>query len=155
MTNRVRIATKDAQEILLSSGEWAAIVMAADDTSLPADQRGLCITVRDTVRQSLVIRMDDPVIAARTEAALAALVGAGLLSEATRDALLALADGGAGAPSPPRVRLEKGLPVLNGSMVVLNTGDYELDALVELARPEAPHDSYAAMPARVLVEVGS
>jgi hypothetical protein len=73
MTNRVRIATKDAQEILLSSGEWAAIVMAADDTSLPAELRGLCITVRDTVRQSLVIRMDDPVIAARTEAALAAL----------------------------------------------------------------------------------
>ena len=151
MTNRVRIATKDAQEILLSSGEWAAIVMAADDTSLPAELRGLCITVRDTVRQSAVIRMDDPVIAARTEAALGALVGASLLSEVTRTALLALADGGASAPPAPRVRLEKGLPVMNGTMLVLTTGDYELDALVELARPEAPHASYFAMPARVLV----
>lgn len=153
MTNRVRIATKDAQEILLSSGEWAAIVMAAEDTSLLADLRALCITVRDTVRQSAVIRMDDPVIAARTEAALGALVGAGLLSEATRTALLALADGGGSAPPAPRVRLEKGLPVMGGTMLVLFTGEYELDAPVELARPEAPHDSYFAMPARVLVEV--
>lgn len=153
MTDRVRIATKDAQEILLSTGEWAAIVMAAENTGLPHELRGLCITVRDTVRQSTVIRMDDPVIAARTEAALAALVGAGLLSEATRDALLALADGGAAPAEPPRVRLNKGLMVLNGTMLVLNTGDYELDALVELALPGAPDLSYFAMPARVLVEV--
>ena len=151
MTNRVRIATKDAQEILLSTGEWAAIVMAAENASFPDELRGLCITVRDTVRQSLVIRMDDPVISARTEAALNALVGAGLLSDATRNALLALANGGEAPPPAPRVRLEKGLPVLNGTMVVLIAGDYELDGLVELALPDAPNTSYFAMPARVLV----
>jgi hypothetical protein len=152
MTDRVRISTKDAQEILLSTGEWAAIVMAAENTGLPPELRGLCITVRDTVRQSLVIRMDDPVIAARTEAALAALVGAELISAATRDALLALADGGAAQPEGARVRLNKGLAVLNGTMRVLNTGEYLLDDLVELARPEAPDVSYFAIPARVILE---
>ena len=145
MTNRVRIATKDAQEILLSSGEWAAVVMAADNVSLPPELRGVCITVRDTVRQSLVIRMDDPGIAVRTEGALAALVGAGLLSSETRDALLALADGGAGPPPPPSVRLVKGHPVLNGTMVVLNTGEYRLDELVECARASVPDESYGAL----------
>ena len=153
MTDRVRINTKDAQEILLSTGEWAAIVMAADNDALPPEQRGLCINVRDTVRQSLVIRMDDPVIAARTEAALGALMGAGLLSEATRDALLALADGGAAPAEPPRVRLNKGLAVLNGAWLVLTTGDYGLDDLVELAQPQAPNVSRGQVLARVLVEV--
>lgn len=152
MTQRVKIATKDAQEILLSSGEWAAIVMAADNTGLPADLRGLCINVRDTVRQSLMIRMDDPVIAARTEGALAALVAAGLLSEATRDALLALADGGAAPSEPPRVRLNAGHPVLNGAMVVLNTGDYRLDDLVECARADMPDRSYCSFLCSVIVE---
>ncbi|MCA3359222.1 MAG: hypothetical protein ING02_14595 [Roseomonas sp.] len=144
MTNRVRIATKDAQEILLSSGEWAAIVMAAENAGLPAELRGLCINVRDTVRQSLVIRMDDPVIAARIEGALGALVGVGLLSEATRDALLALAEPSAAPIDPPRVRLNRGHPVLNGAMVVLNTGEYRLDEAVECARADAPDQSYCA-----------
>jgi hypothetical protein len=154
MTDRVRISTKDAQEILLSSGEWAAIVMAADNTGLPPELRGLCINVRDTVRQSLVIRMDDPGIAARTEGALAALVGADLLSAATRDALLALADGGAGPPPPPRVRLVKGHPVLNGTMVVLTTGDYRLDELVECARASVPDESYGALLCSMMVGGG-
>jgi hypothetical protein len=152
MTNRVRIATKDAQEILMSSGEWGAVVMAADNAALPPELRGVCITVRDTVRQSLVIRMDDPKIAARTEGALAALVGAGLLSSETRDALLALADAGAGPPPPPRVRLVKGHPVLNGTMVVLTTGDYRLDELVECARASVPDESYGALLCSLFVE---
>jgi hypothetical protein len=152
MTNRVRISTKDAQEILLSSGEWAAIVMAADDSDLPSELRGLCITVRDTVRQSAVIRMDDQVIAARTEAALGALVAATLLSEATRDALLALADAPASGADAPTVRLVKGHVVPRSGMVVLNTGDYRLDALVECARADAPNVSYGAFLASVIVE---
>lgn len=154
MTGRVRISTKDAQEILLSSGEWAAIVMAADNVDLPPELRGLCITVRDTVRQSLVIRMDDPSIAARTEAALVALVGAGLLSVATRDALLALADAPAGGDAPT-VRFEKGYPVPRTGLVVLNTGDYRLDALVECAQADAPHVSYGAFLASVIAEASA
>jgi hypothetical protein len=151
MTDRVRISTRDAQEILLSSGEWAAIVMAAEDTALPPELRGLCITVRDTVRQSLVIRMDDPGIAARTEAALGALVGVGLLSAATRDALLALADAPTGG-SAPTVRLEKGYPVPRSGFVVLNTGDYRLDALVECARADAPNIGYCAFLCALILE---
>ncbi len=154
MTERVRISTRDAQEILLSSGEWAAIVMAAEDTAQPPELRGLCITVRDTVRQSLVIRMDDPSIAARTEAALSALVGAGLLSAATRDALLVLADAPAGGAAPT-VRLEKGYPVPRSGFVVLNTGDYRLDALVECAHVDAPNVSYGAFLASVIVEASA
>ena len=152
MTNRVRIATKDAQEILLGTLEWAKIVMAADNSGLPAELRELCINVRDTVRQSTVIRMDDPVIAARTEGALSALVGAGLLSSETRDALLALADNGSGATEPPRVRLNKGMVVLNGAWLVLNTGDYRLDDFVELAQPDAPNVSLGQVLCQVLVE---
>jgi hypothetical protein len=151
MTGRVRISTKDAQEILLSSGEWAAIVMASEDTALPPELRGLCITVRDTVRQSLVIRMDDLAIAARTEAALGALVGVGLLSAATRDALLALADAPAGGAAPT-VRLEKGYPVPRSSFVVLNSGDYALDALVECARADAPNINYCAFLCALILE---
>lgn len=152
MTGRVRISTKDAQEILLSSGEWAAIVMAADNVDLPPELRGLCITVRDTVRQSLVIRMDDPGIAARTEAALAALVAATLLSESTRDALLALADAPAGGAAPT-VRLEKGYPVPRSGFVVLNSGDYALDALVECARSDAPNIGYCAFLCALILEI--
>ncbi len=152
MTERNRIAVKDVQEILMSTGEWAAIVMAADNAALPSELRGLCINVRDTVRQASVIRMDDPVIAARTEAALAALVATTLISEATRDALLGLADASASGADAPTVRLVKGHPVPRSGLVVLNTGDYRLDALVECARADAPNVSYGAFLASVIVE---
>jgi hypothetical protein len=152
MTERNRIAVKDVQEILMSTGEWAGIVMAADNAALPPELRGLCINVRDTVRQASLIRMDDQVIAARTEAALAGLVAAGLLSEATRDALLALADAPAEGGPAPTVRLVKGHPVPRSGMVVLNTGDYRLDELVECARADAPDVTYGAILCALIVE---
>lgn len=152
MTERNRIAVKDVQEILMSTGEWAGIVMAADNAALPPELRGLCINVRDTVRQASVIRMDDQVIAARTEAALAGLVAAGLLSETTRDALLALADAPAEGDPAPTVRLVKGHPVPRSGMVVLNTGDYRLDQLVECARADAPDVTYGAILCALIVE---
>jgi hypothetical protein len=152
---RARIAVKDVQEILMSTGEWAAIVMAADNAALPPELRGLCINVRDTVRQASVIRMDDAMIAARTEAALGALVAAGLLSEATRDALLALADAPASGGDAPTVRLVKGHVVPRSGLVVLNTGDYRLDALVDCARADAPDVSYGAFLASVIVEASA
>jgi hypothetical protein len=98
MTGRVRISTKDAQEILLSTGEWAAIVMAADNIDLRPELRGLCITVRDTVR------------------------------------------------------LEKGYPVPHSSFVVLNSGDYALDTLVECARADAPNIGYCAFLCALILE---
>jgi hypothetical protein len=155
MTERTRIAVKDVQEILMSTGEWAAIVMAADNAVLPPELRGLCINVRDTVRQASVIRMDDPVIAARTEAALGALVAAALLSEATRDALLALANAPVAGGDVPTVRLVKGYPVPRSGMVVLHTGEYRMDALVECARADAPDVSYGSFLASMIVEAGA
>lgn len=86
------VSGKDVQEILLSSRDWAKIVMAADKTDLPDDLRGVCIIVRDTVKQASVIRMDDPLIFAETQFALGALVQVGLIKASTRDLLMALSE---------------------------------------------------------------
>jgi hypothetical protein len=155
MTQRNRIAVKDVQEILMSTGEWARIVMVADNLAAPDDLRGLCINVRDTVRQATLIRMDDPAIAARMEAALAMLVGAGLISVETSAAVLALADAPAGGGEVLTVRLVKGHVVPRTGLVVLNTGDYRLDALVECAQADAPDVSYGAFLASVIVEASA
>lgn len=152
---RARIAVKDVQEILMSTGEWARIVMVADNAAAPDDLRGLCINVRDTVRQATLICMDDPVIAARMEAALAMLVAAGLISQDTSAAVLALADAPAHGGDVPTVRLVKGHPVPRSGMVVLNTGDYRLDALVECAQADAPDVSCGAFLASVIVEASA
>ncbi|MCA3417435.1 MAG: hypothetical protein INF88_00930 [Roseomonas sp.] len=155
MTQRNRIAVKDVQEILMSTGEWARIVMVADNAAAPDDLRGLCINVRDTVRQATLIRMDDPQIAARMEAALAMLVGAGLISPETSAAVLALADAPAGGGDALTVRLVKGHVIPRTGLVVLNTGDYRLDALVDCARADAPDVSYGAFLASVIVEASA
>jgi hypothetical protein len=89
---RRAVPTSDAQEILLSSGEWAAVLLAAESAATPQPLRGACINLRDTIRQSSVIRMDVPAIYAATDAVLTGMVGAGLMSAGTRAALLALAD---------------------------------------------------------------
>lgn len=86
------VSGKDVQEILLASRDWAKVVMAADKTDLPDDLRGVCIIVRDTVKQASVIRMDDPLIFAETQFALGALVQVGLIQTSTCDALMALAE---------------------------------------------------------------
>jgi hypothetical protein len=153
MSDFTHISTKDAQEILLATGEWGGIVLAAESAETPAALRGLCVNVRDTIRQSLVIRMDDPVIHARTAAALDALVQASLLSAETKAALIALAQAGNAGGSAPTVRLVKGHPVpRSAGLVVLNTGEYKLDELVECARPDAPNQSYGAILCSMIVE---
>ena len=91
-TMRGDTPTGDVQEVLLAGGEWAGIVLAAESASTPSQVRTLAILMRDTVRQSNVIRTGTPAIYASTAAALAGLVQAGLLATQTRDALLALAE---------------------------------------------------------------
>jgi hypothetical protein len=86
------VDTKDAQELLLATGEWSGIVIAADSAATPLQLRGLAIVMRDTIRQSGTIRMEVPHIYTAVTTAIAGLVAAGLISEATRVALLALAD---------------------------------------------------------------
>lgn len=101
-TLRVDVATSDVRGALLASGEWPAIVMVAEGVTLPAmagladaDRialRGLCILVRDTLLHTTTIQTTQPTRYAATASALDSLHAAGLLSDATRTQLLALAD---------------------------------------------------------------
>ena len=91
-TRRVDVATGDAREVLLSTGEWVAVVLTADNVEAPAQVRGACIVLRDTITETGTIRSSVPAIYGATAALLGALVAAGVLTAGTRDALLALAD---------------------------------------------------------------
>lgn len=91
-TVKGQVATNDAQELLLTTGEWSAIVIAADNTGIPPQLRALAIAMRDTIRQSDVIRMEVPQIYGAVATALGGLVAAEFISAETRDALLAMAE---------------------------------------------------------------
>ena len=88
---RVDVATSDAKEILLSTGEWAAVVVAAENTAAPQQVRGACIVLRDTIAETSLIRASVPAIYNATATLLGGLTP-GVLTEGTRDALMALAD---------------------------------------------------------------
>ena len=89
---RVDVATSDAKEILLSTGEWAAVVLTADNAAAPEQVRGACIVLRDTIAETTLIRASLPAIYSATATLLGGLVTATVLTEGTRDMLLALAD---------------------------------------------------------------
>lgn len=89
---RVDVSTSDAREILLSTGEWGAVVSTAENTSTPEQVRGACIVLRDTVRDTTLIRASSTSIYNATNTLLAALVGVGILSTGTKNTLMALAD---------------------------------------------------------------
>ena len=101
-TARRDVATSDVRGALLASGEWPAIVLVAEGVAMPgmagmadADRialRGLCVLVRDTLLHTTTIQTSAPDRYAATAAGLAGLAQAGLVSDATRSALLALAD---------------------------------------------------------------
>jgi hypothetical protein len=83
---------RDAQRILLASGEWAAVSLAADNVATPAQLRAACINLRDTIRMTESISMNNPAIYAAVDQVLTGLVAAQFLSAGTREALLALAE---------------------------------------------------------------
>lgn len=101
-TKRVDVAVSDVRGALLASGEWPSIVLVAEGVELPSmvemdaptkiALRGLCILVRDTLTLTMVIQTTVQARYEATVSALNGLVGAGLLSSVTRDALLAMAD---------------------------------------------------------------
>jgi hypothetical protein len=91
-TKRSDVTTYDAREILLSSGEWGAVILAAENTAVPEQVRGACIVLRDAIIQTSTIRISIPAIYNATANLLGALVSAGILTNATRNALMALAD---------------------------------------------------------------
>jgi hypothetical protein len=89
---RVDVATSDAKEILLSTGEWAAVVLTADNTAIADQVRGACIVLRDTIAETTLIRASVPAIYSATAVLLGGLVMTGVLTDSTRDALMELAD---------------------------------------------------------------
>jgi CBS domain-containing protein len=91
-TKRSDVATYDAREILLSTGEWGAVVLASENAAVPEQVRGACIVLRDAIKQTSTIRISIPAIYSATANLLGALVSAGILTDATRNALMALAD---------------------------------------------------------------
>jgi hypothetical protein len=84
------VATSDIKEVLLSSGEWAAIVLTADNASAPESLRGACIVVRDTFKETNTIRTSLSGIYTQTNAVLSGLLGAEVITQGTYDALIAL-----------------------------------------------------------------
>jgi hypothetical protein len=91
-TKRSDVATYDAREILLSTGEWGAVVLTAEDDTVPGQVRGACIVLRDAIIQTSTIRIGVPAIYSATTNLLGVLVSTGVLTNATRNALMALAD---------------------------------------------------------------
>ena len=91
-TKRSDVTTYDAREILLSTGEWGTVILAADNTAVPQQVRGACIVLRDAIIQTTTIRISIPEIYNATANLLGGLVTAGILTNGTRNALMALAD---------------------------------------------------------------
>lgn len=87
-----KVATGVAQQLLLTTGEWAKAVVAADNETLPEETRAAAILMRDTIRQSSYIETDDPEAYEAVSLVLTKMVQVGLLSATTKDRLLALAD---------------------------------------------------------------
>ena len=86
------VSTADAKEILLGNGDWAAVVLTANNNSATDQIKGACIVLRDTILHTAVVRTTVPDILLQTQTVLAALVGASVITQASRDALLALTE---------------------------------------------------------------
>jgi hypothetical protein len=165
------VLVPDAREVVMNSEAWGAIVLIAGgdipatDLDLPdpighvpgSAIRSMCITLRDALSPSSLIKAlptGSPAAYARFAGQAAVLVAAGIFTQEIADVLLALAERPAG-DTPLTVRLVKGHVIPRTGLVVLNTGDYRLDALVECAQADAPHVSYGAFLASVIVEASA
>ena len=91
-TKRINVTTYDAREILLASGEWGKVILTAENTSAFEQVRAACIVLRDAIIQTSTIRTGIPAIYTATTTLLAGLVDADILTNNTRNSLLALAD---------------------------------------------------------------
>jgi len=86
------VSTEDAKEILLGNGDWAAVVLTANNNSAPDQIKGACIVLRDTILHTVVVRTTVPDILLQTQTVLAALVSASVITQASQNALLALTE---------------------------------------------------------------
>jgi hypothetical protein len=89
---RVDVATAEVREIMLASGAFAAVAMAAENTALPDVIRGKCITAIETIRSTSLIETTDPAVYTATTGLLNSLVTAGIMPQPVADACMALAD---------------------------------------------------------------
>jgi hypothetical protein len=89
---RVDVGTYDAREILLSTGEWAAVVVTAENTQAPQQVRGACIVLRDAIMELDIIRASVPAIYDATALLLDRLVLVQILTNDTRNAMMSRAD---------------------------------------------------------------
>lgn len=84
------VATADAREIMLATGEWAAIILAPQNMGIPLELRGACIVVRDTITLTSAVRTSVASIRAAVNTALGGLVLAGIITQGTLDAVSSL-----------------------------------------------------------------
>jgi hypothetical protein len=91
----VPVPVADARQVLMASltpdsttNAWVAILLTADDVANPARKPALAI--REAIRAANVINMADPMEAAMVMATLNALIAAEVITEGTRDKLIAL-----------------------------------------------------------------
>ena len=86
----IDVSVSDVRSILMTSGAWGGIVLAASDTNQTAQVRGLCITVRDAMTDLTSLFMSTPAINASITSMMDGLLAGSLITQATHDALLAL-----------------------------------------------------------------
>ena len=91
-TKRSDVATEQARKILLATGEWGAVVLTAENTTAPQEIRAACIVLRDAITQTAIIPITEPGIYSATTERLGGLALAGVLTNNTCIALMALAD---------------------------------------------------------------
>ena len=96
-TVRVGVPASRARSLLKQRGEWVPLINARSDTSLPAPLRHIVAEMLEALtplqgEYDGTIRMPHAGVYARVQAGMAELVSAGILTAATRDAVLALAD---------------------------------------------------------------
>jgi hypothetical protein len=96
-TMRVGVPASRARSLLKQRGEWVPLIQARSDASLSAPLRYIVIEMLEALtpvqgEYDATIRMSHAGVYARVQTGMAALVSAGILTAATRDAVLALAD---------------------------------------------------------------
>ena len=91
----VQVPVPDARQVLMTSrtpdfktNAWVAILLTAEDAANAARKDALAI--REAMKEANVINMADPMEAAMVMATLQALITAEVITEQTRDALIAL-----------------------------------------------------------------
>lgn len=86
------VPISSARGILITSGSWPKIVLAAENTATPVELRSLCITTRDAMIYLDNMSTSDPEVYASIVAICDGLLAATLISQATHTKLVALAD---------------------------------------------------------------